>query len=66
MADRIPLELILFLGATILGGLLYLLFTSYRGRRKDDDDDGGDEDAKRPESDADRAWRAKRFWWFGR
>lgn len=64
MAQLVSLELILLLGVTIFGGLLYLLISSYRNRRDDDE-----EDPSRPdpgESEEDRAWRAKRFWWFGR
>lgn len=76
MAQLVSLELIIFLGITIAGGLVYLLVTSYRNRRDDGDDDDEDNgedaaeaagaDRKRNESDEDRAWRAKRFWWFGR
>lgn len=66
MAQLVSLELILFLGVTIFGGLLYLLISSYRSRRDDGEED---DDPSRPEpgeSEEDRAWRAKRFWWFGR
>jgi len=65
MAQLVSLELILLLGVTIFGGLLYLLISSYRNRRNDDEDD--DPSLPEPgESEEDRAWRAKRFWWFGR
>lgn len=63
MAQLVSLELILFLGVTIFGGLLYLLISSYRNRRDDEDDPAHPEPG---ESEEDRAWRAKRFWWFGR
>ncbi len=62
MAQLVSLELILLLGVTIFGGLLYLLISSYRNRRDDDDPSRPDPG----ESEEDRAWRAKRFWWFGR
>lgn len=63
MAQLVSLELILFLGVTIFGGLLYLLISSYRNRRDDEDDPSRPDPG---ESEEDRAWRAKRFWWFGR
>ena len=69
MFKLLSLELILFLGFTIFAGLIYLLVTSYRSRGKDssDDDDFDDsETMKSDETDEDRAWKAKRFWWFGR
>lgn len=63
MFKFLSLELILFLGFTIFAGLVYLLMISYRSRKKDDAPDDKDEP---DDSDDDPAWRAKRFWWFGR
>jgi len=66
MAQIVPLELILFLGITIVGGLLYLLLSSSRSRQDHDRDDHDFSHPEPGESEEDRAWRAKRFWWFGR
>ncbi len=58
MTEVLPLHLIIFLGITILAGLIYLLATSYRSGKKEGQDTDDDDD--------DPEWRAKRFWWFGR
>ncbi|HSW61924.1 MAG TPA: hypothetical protein VLH56_01180 [Dissulfurispiraceae bacterium] len=66
MSESMWLQLVLFLGFTILAGLLYLFLTSYRSRKKDVPRDT-DDDTKAPDDDDDDPeWRAKRFWWFGR
>ncbi|HMK44275.1 MAG TPA: hypothetical protein VK445_09075 [Dissulfurispiraceae bacterium] len=62
MAKLLPLELMIFIGLTVVGGLLYLLFLSFRAK-------GKERDGKKPSADNDSddpEWRAKRFWWFGR
>lgn len=64
MSDSMWLQLVLFLGFTILAGLLYLLLTNNRSR-KNDVPGNTDNDTKGPDDD-DPEWRAKRFWWFGR
>lgn len=67
MAQALSLELMLFLAVTILCGLIYLLFLSSKDSHPEDDSKTLDDSKSSPEeSEEDRQWRAKRFWWFGR